>query len=101
MTTIIIGIIAAVFGSQGFWTWLQYRNRRKSAEARLMLGIGYTKLVDLCERHLAEGTISATELKELTDYMYKPYKEMDGNGTVDALFEQVQELPIRPTKGGK
>ena len=101
MTELIIGIIAAVFASQGFWSWLQYRNRKKSSEAQLMMGIGYTKIIDICEKHIENGCIDAGELKELTDYLYTPYKAMGGNGTVDALMEQVKKLPIHPKEETK
>lgn len=94
----LIGIIAAVFGSQGFWTWLQNKNRKKSNESKLMMGIGYSKLIDLCEGHVANGAITTREFHELEHYLYKPYKDMGGDGTVDALFAQVKLLPIKPDK---
>lgn len=96
-----LGIIAAIFGSQGFWTWLANRNRSKSDESKLMMGIGYSKIIDLCEKHLANGYITTREFHELEHYLYEPYRSMGGNGTVENLFEQVRELPIKPEKGAK
>ena len=92
----IIGLIGAIFGGQGFWTWFANRSRSKSDESKLMMGIGYSKIIDLCERHLANGYITTREFHELEHYLYDPYRSMGGNGTVEYLFEQVRELPIKP-----
>lgn len=94
-TELIITIIVAIFGSTGFWTWLQNRQRRKSAETRLLLGIAYSKIINQCDRHIEAQEVSAQELKELTDYLYQPYHDMGGNGTVDSMMAQVRALPIR------
>lgn len=102
ITVALIGVIAACFGSQGFWTWLANRNRNKSDMSKLMIGIGYSKIVDLCEKYIARGHITTREYHELEHYLYKPYRSMGGNGTVQTLFEQVSDLPIYPDKkGGK
>lgn len=94
---IAVPIIVALFASQGFWTWLSNRNRKKSNESKLMLGIGYSKIVDLCEKHLKTGYITTTEFHELEHYLYEPYHNMGGNGTVEQLMSDVRELPkVKP-----
>ena len=92
---LIVTIVVAIFGSTGFWAWLGNRQRRKSAETMLLLGIAYSKIIDQCERHISNAEVSAQELKELTDYLYTPYHDMGGNGTVDSMMAQVRALPIR------
>ncbi len=97
----IVGIIGAIFGGQGFWTWVITKHKSKSDESKLMMGIGYSKIIDLCEKHLANGSITAREFHELEHYLYEPYRNMGGNGTVEMLFEQVRDLPVVPDNGGK
>ena len=88
-----IGVIAAVFGGQGFWTWLGNRNRKKSSESKLLLGIAYSKIIQLCEYHIENGYVTSDEYHELEHYLYEPYKEMGGNGTAEAMMNEVTKLP--------
>ncbi len=92
---ILVTCVIAIFGSTGFWTWLQSRSREKDDVSKLIMGIGYSKIIDLCEKYIANGSITAREFHELEHYLYEPYHNMGGNGTVQALFEQVKELPIK------
>lgn len=92
-----VGVAAAVFGGQGFWTWLSNRNRKKSSEARLLMGIAFSKIIQQCEAFIARGWISADEYHELHHYLYTPYKEMGGNGTAERLMGIVSNLPSEPT----
>ena len=95
LAKIVVPIIVAIFASQGFWSWLADRKRRKGSESKLMMGIGYSKIIDLCEKHLANGHITTKEFHELEHYLYEPYRKMGGNGTVETLFKQVKALPIK------
>ena len=95
--TIIIAIIAAVFGSSGFWSWLQTRNRQKSAEARLLMGIAYSKIIDRCTEYIERGYVETDEYHELEHYLFMPYREMGGNGTAEKLFNDVSKLSVKGT----
>lgn len=92
---LITTIVLAIFGSTGFWSWLTNRQKSKSAEAKLLTGIAYSKIVDQCERHIARGEITTREFNELEHYLYEPYHAMGGNGTVDKLMAQVRALDTR------
>lgn len=94
-TAFIIAIIAAVFGSTGFWSWLQNRNRKKSAEARLLMGIAYSKIIERCTEYINQGYVSTEEFHELEYYLYQPYIDMGGNGTAQKLFGDVSRLSIK------
>ena len=89
----IIGIIAAIFGGQGFWTWILNRNNSKSNESKLLMGIAYSKIIDQCNRYIKRGWIDADEYHELHHYLYKPYKDMGGNGTAERLMKIVESVP--------
>lgn len=92
---IIVTLAVAVFGSTGFWTWVQSRNKQKSAEDRLLLGLAYDKIVWQCNKFIAQGHISAQEFNELDRYMFTPYRELGGNGTAAKLMDEVRKLPTR------
>ena len=91
----IIGIIAAIFGGQGFWTWLISKKSGKTNEARLLMGIAYSKIIQQCNYYIARGWIDTDEYHELYHYLYEPYKDMDGNGTAERLMKIVESLPTK------
>ena len=95
ITAIIIGIVGAIFASQGFWTWLINRNNGKSNEAKLLMGIAYSKIIQQCNYYIARGWIDTDEYHELYHYLYEPYKDMDGNGTAERLMKIVEGLPTK------
>lgn len=90
---IIITLAVAVFGSTGFWTWLMTRNKKKTAEARLMMGLAYSEIIKRSEHYIKRGYIGTDEYNELNRYLFEPYKEMGGNGTAEKLMKEVQGLP--------
>ena len=90
---IIVTLAVAVFGSTGFWTWLMNRNKKKTAEARLIMGLAYSEIIKRSEHYIKRGYIETEEYNELNKYLYQPYKEMGGNGTAEKLMKEVQQLP--------
>ena len=60
----------------------------------MLLGLGHDRLVFLAIRYIQRGRITKEEFENLFRYLYSPYKQLGGNGTVDALMEQVRKLPI-------
>lgn len=94
----VVGIVAAIFASSGFWQYVifkaQQKDRQKSAEARLLMGIAYSKICDLSAKYIERGSISKDEYSDLKKYLYDPYREMGGNGTCERLMKEVDKLPI-------
>lgn len=99
-TELVLTLIAAIFGSTGFWTWLQTRFKTKSAEDRLLMGIGYSKIIQETNRYIKQGWITADEYNDLNKHLYQPYKDMGGNGTAKRQMEIVGNLPSTPPKKG-
>ena len=52
------------------------------------------KLIELHTMHMREGTISAQEYQNWM-LMYKAYKALGGNGMIDHMKAEVEELPIK------
>ena len=90
---IIVTLAVAVFGSTGFWSWVQSRGKKKSAESRLLLGIAYSEIIRRSEHYIHQGYIAVDEYNELNRYLYEPYREMGGNGTAEKLMDEVRKLP--------
>lgn len=86
-------IVVAVFASTGFWSWVQRRSERKDARTKMLLGLAHDRILSLCEEYLRRGCISRAEYENLDKYLYKPYIELGGNGTVKHMKAQVDNLP--------
>ena len=96
---IIIALIVAVFASTGFWSflqsWLTSRNKGKTSEQKLILGLAFIQIIAKCEFYIARGYIDADEYKELNQYLFEPYVQMGGDGTAQRLIKEVEKLPIK------
>ena len=90
---IIVPLVVAVFGSTGFWSWVQSRGKKKSAEARLLLGIAYSEIIRRSEHYIHQGYIAVDEYNELNRYLYEPYRDLGGDGTAQKLMDDVRKLP--------
>jgi hypothetical protein len=90
----LVTVVCAVLASSGFWAWLQARRDKKDAKTRMLLGLGHDRLVYLCMKYIERGWVSSDEYEDLNKYLYMPYTEMGGNGTVKKLMMEVQKLPI-------
>lgn len=95
MTGYIITIIAAIFGSTGFWSWLSGKRAKKDGASKLILGLAYQQIIRSSELYIARGWIDADEYNELNRYLFEPYKAMGGNGTAEKLMQEVKHLPTK------
>lgn len=95
----ILAFAGIVFGSLGFWQFVtkvwENKKRKKSAESRLLMGIGFGKITDLGLKYIDRGYITQDEFHDINHYLYEPYREMGGNGTAERLMEQVKKLPFK------
>lgn len=100
---VIVTLVVAIFASSGFWAFLlaiiQKKMEKKNASSRMLLGLGHDKIKFLCEQHIAQGYITSDDYEDLFKYLYKPYKEMGGNGTAERLMDEIKKLPIKKSDG--
>lgn len=97
LVTILCSVLASagsVFASAGFWNWLNSRHRVDDAERRMVLGIGYRCICSLASGYINDGKITHSQYKDLIHYLYEPYKEMGGDGTVERLISEVKKLNV-------
>lgn len=89
-----VQIILAVFGSTGIWALISKLIDKKSASAKMLLGLGHDKIYELCKGYIKRGSITSDEFENLIKYLYEPYKKLGGNGTAERLVDEVKRLPI-------
>lgn len=99
----IITIVCSLAASGGFWAWLQKRGDKKDAKSKMILGLGHDRILFLCVKYIDRGYVTRDELENLYEYLYTPYQELGGNGTVTRLMRLVDSLPLNPPnkEGGK
>lgn len=89
-----VTVICAVLASSGFWAFLQSRHDKKDAKTKMILGLGHDRIVFLAMKYIERGWITQDEYEDLNKYLYSPYREMGGNGTVERLMTEIKRLPI-------
>lgn len=88
-------VLASALASSGLWAYFQRRDKTRSATARLLMGLGYDKLFDRGEGYIARGWITMDEFQEYEKYLYRPYKELGGNGGADRVMDELKKLPLK------
>lgn len=96
---LIVAIVVAIFGSTGFWTWINNRKGKKSNESKLLLGIAYQIIITRAEEYIKRGYITSDEYNELNHYLFEPYINSGGDGTAQKLMNEVRSLPTRKQAG--
>lgn len=94
----LMTIMVTIFASSGFWafltSWWDKKHSKKTNEEKLLMGLAYKTIIDMCNHYIAKGEIEIDEYKELNQYLFQPYKAKGGNGTAARLMEEVEKLPI-------
>jgi len=85
-----------IFGSVGFWTFVQHWLDKRSVSRQAMLGLMYLGVKMSCQKLIDRGWASTEEIEDIEKYMYEPYKAMGGNGTAEMLVNKVKGLPNKP-----
>jgi len=97
-TQIIITIFCSVVASSGFWTLLQKKLDKKDVTREMLLGLAHDRIMYLGLCYINRGDwITQDEYENLKDYLYRPYKKMNGNGTGEKIMDCVDKLRIVPS----
>lgn len=94
----VVTIVTSVLASSGFWAFLQKYFDKNDATKRLLIGIGHDRIMYLGMQYIQRGSITADEYENLHDYLYLPYKENGGNGSATRVMNEVERLPITPSR---
>lgn len=60
-------------------------------------GILHNEIIYRCKKLLIIGYVTPDDLEEL-EYLFKPYKGLNGNGTAEKLIDRVYNLPLKNDK---
>ena len=97
-TTLLVSIVGAIFASTGFWAFLtamiQRRDKKESAEAQMLKGLGHDRICYLGSVYIKQGYITKEDYENLHDYLYTPYRKLGGNGTAEKIMKEVDTLPM-------
>lgn len=98
-STLIVSIVGAVFASTGFWAFLtaiiQRKDKKQSAEAQMLKGLGHDRICYIGSRYIQQGYITKEDYENLHDYLYAPYKKLGGNGTAEKIMKEIDKLPMK------
>lgn len=94
--SLVAGAITSLITSQGFWAYQTTKSQKNDAEVHLLRGLAHTSIITLCTKYIERGWITPEEYEDLITYLYQPYIELGGNGTVKKMMEnEINKLPIR------
>lgn len=88
-------ILGSALMSSGLWAYFARKDKSRSAQARLLLGLAYDKILDRGEQYIVRGWITMDEFNEYQRYLYGPYKDLGGNGMADKVMQELQRLPLK------
>lgn len=68
-------------------------NANKSAQSRMLIGLGHDRIISLTDRYVRRGSITLKEKRNL-EFLYRPYADMGGNGDCKIGYDACQKLPV-------
>lgn len=94
----IVTIVCSVIASSGFWAFAQKYVDKKDDIKEMLRGLAHNQIMDLGMNYLNRGDwITQDEYENLHDYLYIPYKKLDGNGSAEKVMQDVnKKLRIVP-----
>lgn len=87
---------SALLGAPGLWAFLKSKTDRNSTEDELLLVLVRARIIEEGERYLERGYILSGEYADFYEELYKPYKDMGGNGLAQHIFDRIEKLPMLP-----
>lgn len=92
----LVTIFCSVIASSGVWAVVLKYLDRKDSKTQLLVGLAHDRIVHLGMVYIKQGYITRDDYENLYDYLYKPYKELGGNGSAERVMQEVARLEIRP-----
>lgn len=90
----LVTILVACIASSGFWAFITKVTEKKSANTKMLVGLGHDRIVYLGMAYIERGYITRDEYENLHDYLYVPYEKLGGNGSAARVMTEVEKLPI-------
>ena len=87
---IVVTVVCSVLASQGLWAFLSKHADQKDAKCDMLIGLAHDRILALGMHYLSRGDwITRDEYENLYEYLYKPYKEMGGNGSAQRVMAEI------------
>lgn len=89
-------LVSTIFACTGFWELVRYliatRRTKRTASDDADLAVIHELIYPKLEDCILRGNVGIEEFDRI-DKLYKPYKELGGNGTVERRYLMVEKLP--------
>ena len=92
---IILTMLGSVLASSGLWAFISKKAEKKDSRSSMLIGLAHDRILSLGMFYIERGWISSDEYENLCDYLYKPYRELGGNGSAVRVMAEVDKLEIR------
>lgn len=90
----LVTIVVACIASSGFWAFVSKVTEKKSANTKMLVGLGHDRIIYLGMTYIERGYITQDEYENLHDYLFVPYEKLGGNGSAARVMKAVEKLPI-------
>lgn len=97
----VMTVIITLIASSGFWTLIVKRFDERLADTKLeqlqmdlLRGLAHDRIIYLGLKYIERGQITHAEFENLSEYLFRPYKQMGGNGSADRIMEELRKIPI-------
>ena len=91
---ILIAIVSSIFASSGLWAFILAKSNKKTSLEDGVKALLHDRIYSECEKRLKQEYISRDDYENL-QYLYKPYKDLGGNGTCERLITELNKIPIK------
>jgi len=93
---VVVTVLVSILASGGFWNYLQSKHEKDDSRTKIILGLGYERIITLGLKYIDRGWITKDEYENLEHYIYRPYHELrPDDGSVRKVMQEVDRLPIR------
>ncbi len=96
-------IIIAIIGSgvlstliSGFFTLAQTKSKKKDGVTAGVQQLLYDRIKYLCKSHIKKGYIATNDLEDLERMHQIYHDDLNGNGFLDDLMNNVKKLTVTP-----
>ena len=90
----LITMFVTAIASTGFWTFMQSRSTKNSAEKELLVGLAHDRIINVGKQYIRRGWITYDEYADFLKYLYEPYEKLGGNGLALRVKNEVDHLPV-------
>lgn len=91
---IVVTAFTAILASSGFWAFINRKRNTTALTKKLLIGLAHDRIVSLSLDYIRRGCITQEEHENLSVFLFHPYEQMGGNGSVLRLMQEVDRLPI-------